>query len=220
MPPAPWTEPETAGAGTSLDVGRRVPGWAAWGDEDAAFGAVILARRWRNHGLTPAQVFLVLDGVLPPHWDDQERLLLMDDEEAGRRLRQTCRFAMLATSCAVREEAPLASRAVRRTEAAGPLSLLGTHRAEPQADIGIADRQAGRRAGPYQGAAGSSEGSDPNARARPPLRDFLAGVPVEARSSSEEMLWVLDSSLCELCGRNRAATELGGVECWECYSEH
>ena len=51
----------------------------------------------------------------------------------------------------------------------------------------------------------------------------IAGIPdqpVEARSSSEEMLWVLDSSLCEICGRNRAATELGGVECWECYSEH
>ena len=82
MPLAAWIEPETAGAGTSVDAGRRVPGWAAWGDDAAAFGAVILARRWRNHGLTPAQVFLVLDGVLPPHWDDQERLLLMDDEEA------------------------------------------------------------------------------------------------------------------------------------------
>ncbi len=75
-----------------------VPGWASAGQSGAWSAAGVWARRLHDRGITQAQLYLVLDGLLPVGWELEETVAGISDEEAGLRLRELCRLGSLAVT--------------------------------------------------------------------------------------------------------------------------
>ena len=82
---------------TGLDTAG-APGWASAGQSGAWTAAGTWARRLHDSGITHAQLFLVLDGLLPSGWEHEGAVARISDEEAGLRLREFCRIASLAAT--------------------------------------------------------------------------------------------------------------------------
>ena len=88
----------TLGHGGGGVGSAEVPGWASAGQARSWTAAGVWARRLHDSGLTQAQLFLVLDGLLPWGWEREDYVASHSDAEAALRLQEVCRIGSLGAN--------------------------------------------------------------------------------------------------------------------------
>ena len=88
----------TLGHGGGGVGSAEVPGWASAGQARSWTAAGVWARRLHDSGLTQAQLFLVLDGLLPWGWEREDDVARISDAEAALRLQEVCRIGSLGAN--------------------------------------------------------------------------------------------------------------------------